>query len=50
MQNIDQALDLSNCSAAFIYILIWCVSVREKAAESQTGDDGVDAVTFHKII
>lgn len=50
MQNIDQVLDLSNCFAAFTYILTWCVSVCEKAAESQTGDDAADAVTLHKII
>ena len=49
MQNIDQVLDLSYCFAAFTYILIR-VSVREKAVASQPGDDGVDAVTLHKII
>lgn len=50
MKNIDQVLDLSNCSAPFTDIFISCVSVHEKADESQTGDDRVDAVTLHKVI
>lgn len=50
MKNIDQVLDLSNCSASFTDIFMSCVSVHEKAAESQTGVNRVDAVTLHKII
>lgn len=50
MKNIDQVLHLSNCSALFTNIFISCVSVHEKAAESQTGDDRVDAVTLYTII
>lgn len=50
MKNIDQLPHLSNCSAAFTDIFISCVSVHEKAAESQTGDDRVDALTLYTII
>lgn len=50
MQNTHQVLHLSNCSAPFTEIFISCVSVHEKAAVSQTGDDRVDAVTLHKVI
>lgn len=45
MKNTD--LDLSHCSAPFTDIFI---SVHEKTAESQTGDDRVDAIILHKII
>lgn len=50
MQNIDQVLDLSSCSAPFTDIFIQCVSDHEKAAESQNGDDRVDAVALHSYL
>lgn len=49
MKNVDQVLDLSNFLAPFTDIFISCVPFHEKAAESQTGDDKVDAVTLHKV-